>query len=68
MVADYINGANHLTFDLGQVIFGPAVTMTADGPVEYANSRMLHEKWSNQDIELKMLPESCPCSTRQKAL
>ncbi|MFA7037542.1 MAG: amidohydrolase family protein, partial [Methanosarcina sp.] len=22
-------------------------------PVEYANSRMLHEKWSNQDIELE---------------
>lgn len=53
MVSDYINGADHLTFDLGQVIFGPAVTMTADGPVEYANSRLLHEKWSNQDIELE---------------
>jgi len=53
MIADYVNGVNHLTFDLGQLIFGPAVTMTADGPVEYANSRMLKEKWSNQDVELE---------------
>ncbi len=53
MVADYINSVDHLTFDLGQLIFGPAVTMTADGPVEYANSRMLKEKWSNQDVELE---------------
>jgi formylmethanofuran dehydrogenase subunit A len=53
MIADYINGADHVTFDLGQVIFGPAVTMTADGPVEYANARTLREKWSNQDVELE---------------
>jgi formylmethanofuran dehydrogenase subunit A len=53
MIADYVNGANHVTFDLGQLIFGPAVTMTADGPVEYANARLLREKWSNQDVELE---------------
>ncbi|MBN1134931.1 MAG: formylmethanofuran dehydrogenase subunit A [Methanosarcinaceae archaeon] len=53
MVADYINGANHLTFDLGMAMFGPAMTMTADGPLEYANSRLLHAKWSNQDVELE---------------
>lgn len=52
-VSDYINSSDHLTFDLGQAIFGPAMTMTADGPVEYANSRMLHAKWSNMDVELE---------------
>ncbi len=67
MVADYLNGANHLTFDLGQVIFGPAVTMTADGPVEYANSRMLHEKWSNQDIELEDASGVVPLSYSPKS-
>ncbi len=52
-ITDYINGADHLTFDMGQVIFGPAMTMTADGPLEYSNARMLHAKWSNKDVELE---------------
>ena len=52
-LADYINTKDHLTFDMGQVIFGPAMTMTADGPLEYSNARMLHSKWSNKDVELE---------------
>jgi formylmethanofuran dehydrogenase subunit A len=67
MVSDYLNSADHLTFDLGQVIFGPAVTMTADGPVEYANSRLLHEKWSNQDIELEDASGVVPLSYSPKS-
>ncbi|MDD3042251.1 MAG: formylmethanofuran dehydrogenase subunit A [Methanosarcinaceae archaeon] len=67
MVSDYVNGADHLTFDIGQVIFGPAVTMTADGPVEYANSRMLHEKWSNQDVELEDASGVVPLSYSPKS-
>ena len=52
-VADYINKRDHLTFDMGQLMFGPAMTMTADGPTEYRNARMFDAKWSNYDQELE---------------
>jgi formylmethanofuran dehydrogenase subunit A len=66
MVADYLNTTENLTFDLGQVIFGPAMTMTADGPLEYANSRMLHEKWSNKDVELEGTSGVVPIDYKKK--
>ncbi|OPX77020.1 MAG: dihydroorotase [Methanosaeta sp. PtaB.Bin039] len=52
-IADYFNRHSHATMDLGMVLFGPATTMTADGPLEYANSRLLHAKWANCDYELE---------------
>jgi formylmethanofuran dehydrogenase subunit A len=52
-IADYFNKNVHATMDLGQILFGPATTMTADAPLEYANSRLLHAKWANCDIELE---------------
>lgn len=52
-IADYFNQNTHATMDLGQIIFGNATTMTADGPLEYGNARLLHAKWSNHDIELE---------------
>ncbi len=52
-IADYVNKHDHLTFDMGQMIFGPAMTMTADGPTEYRNARMFDAKWSNYDQELE---------------
>lgn len=68
MVADYVNSANHLTFDLGQVIFGPAMTMTADGPVEYVNAKMLPKNGATRTSNWKMLPELYPYSIHQRAL
>jgi formylmethanofuran dehydrogenase subunit A len=37
-IADYINSHNHVTIDMGQVVFAKAATttMTADGPWEFA--------------------------------
>jgi len=52
-VAEYINKNDHITFDMGQLMFGPAMTMTADGPTEYRNARMFDAKWSNYDQELE---------------
>jgi formylmethanofuran dehydrogenase subunit A len=52
-IADYFNKNSHATMDMGQVIFGNATTMTADAPLEYANARIAHAKWSNYDIELE---------------
>ena len=52
-IALYFNKNTHATMDMGQLIFGSATTMTADAPLEYNNARLLHQKWSNHDIELE---------------
>jgi formylmethanofuran dehydrogenase subunit A len=50
-VAKYINGHEHMTFDMGQVIFSDTTTMTADGPFEYTLYQLSGHKWVNADIE-----------------
>ncbi|MCK4928965.1 MAG: amidohydrolase family protein, partial [Methanosarcinales archaeon] len=52
-IADYLNQNDFLTIDMGQLVFGSATTMTADGPVQYANARLLKARWSNGDVELE---------------
>jgi len=52
-VANYINNCDNVTIDMGQLVFGSATTMTADGPVQYANAKLLHAKWGNGDVELE---------------
>jgi len=52
-VMDYVNGHPELSVDVGQVMFGPATTITADGPVEYLLHRSSGRKWTNIDIELE---------------
>jgi len=53
VIANYLNNNDHLTIDMGQMIFGSATTMTADGPVQYANARTFKARWSNGDVELE---------------
>ncbi len=50
-VANFLNSNENVTIDMGQLIWGSATTMTADGPVQYANAKLLHAKWSNGDVE-----------------
>lgn len=50
---EYLNAQRHLTADVGQVMFGPATTLTADGPVEYLLHKSSGGAWSNVDIELE---------------
>jgi len=52
-VADYLNKNAHVSFDLGQIIFGDTTTMTADGPMEYRLYKLTHNKWLNGDVELE---------------
>jgi formylmethanofuran dehydrogenase subunit A len=52
-IAEYYNKNNHCTMDIGQILFGAAMTMTADAPLEYGNARLIHAKWANHDIELE---------------
>src|SRR5512136_2722890 len=50
-ISKYINGHNHMTFDMGQVIFTDTTTMTADGPFEYTLYELSGHKWVNSDVE-----------------
>lgn len=50
-ISSYINAHNHMTFDMGQVIFTDTTTMTADGPFEYTLYQLSGHKWVNSDVE-----------------
>ncbi|MDM8555498.1 formylmethanofuran dehydrogenase subunit A [Desulfococcaceae bacterium HSG7] len=50
-VAQVINANPNISIDVGQVIFGPATTMTSDGPSQFSLSRRLGGKWMNDDLE-----------------
>ena len=50
---EYVNDHRELSVDVGQVMFGPATTITADGPVEYLLHKSTGRKWVNIDIELE---------------
>jgi formylmethanofuran dehydrogenase subunit A len=50
-IANYINAHNHMTFDMGQVIFSDTTTMTADGPFEFTLYQLSGHKWVNADVE-----------------
>jgi formylmethanofuran dehydrogenase subunit A len=50
---EYVNSHNEVSIDVGQVMFGPATTVTADGPVEYLLHKSSGRKWVNIDIELE---------------
>lgn len=50
-VARAVNENPNLTADVGQIIFGPATTMTSDGPLEHYLGQLTGNKWMNDDVE-----------------
>src|SRR6185503_11944221 len=50
-IAAALNLRPHLTADVGQVVFGPAVTLSADGPAQERLHRAGHRKWLHVDVE-----------------
>jgi formylmethanofuran dehydrogenase subunit A len=50
-LAEYVNEHPNITLDVGQVVFGRAMGMTADSPVGYFLSRLYRTKWYSNDIE-----------------
>jgi formylmethanofuran dehydrogenase subunit A len=50
-VARAVNANPNVTADVGQVVFGPATTMTSDGPLEYYLRQLTGNKWLNDDVE-----------------
>lgn len=50
-VAQVISEHPNVTVDVGQIVFGPATTMTSDGPVQFRLHQRIGGKWTNKDIE-----------------
>jgi formylmethanofuran dehydrogenase subunit A len=50
---DYLAEHPELTADVGQVMFGPAVTVTADAPVSAMLRDLGADKWINHDTEVE---------------
>ena len=66
-VIEYVNAHPGLTVDVGQVMFGAATTLTADGPVEYLLHKSSGGKWTNVDIELETGCGIVPYHYRERA-
>lgn len=52
-IAEYLNAHPEFTCDVGQIVFGPATTMTADSPMQFRLHQLSGNKWSNSDIEME---------------
>ncbi len=50
-IAKYVNSHNHVTVDMGQVVFTDTTTMTADGPFQFILYQISGNKWVNSDVE-----------------
>jgi formylmethanofuran dehydrogenase subunit A len=52
-IADYVNKHDHVTVDMGQVVFMDTTTMTADGGFQYMLYQLSGRKWANFDVEVE---------------
>jgi len=50
-VAEAFNACSNLTTDAGAILFGDAVTITADGPWQHLLYQLTGRKWGNLDVE-----------------
>jgi formylmethanofuran dehydrogenase subunit A len=65
-ISEYVNTHPEISGDVGQVMFGPATTVTADGPFEYLLHRSGGRRWVNVDIELETGCGIVPYEYREK--
>jgi len=52
--AEYFEKNKHFTTDLGQITFGPATTMTGDGPFEHYLHQLSGGKWTNITVDVEL--------------
>jgi formylmethanofuran dehydrogenase subunit A len=64
---EYINAHPEISGDVGQVMFGPVMTITADGAVEYLLYKSSGRKWVNVDVELETGCGIVPYTYKEKA-
>jgi len=67
-IAKYVNNHNHVTIDLGQVVFGEATTMTGDGPFQFILQNLTGNKWKNADVEAEGSAGIVPYKFKRKNL
>ena len=66
-LADYVNQHSNLTIDVGQVMFGPTISMTGDGPLGYYLHRVMGGKWFSGDIEQEAGCGIVPITYKEKS-
>ncbi|MGH7702573.1 MAG: formylmethanofuran dehydrogenase subunit A [Gemmatimonadales bacterium] len=66
-IIEYVNDHTEVSVDVGQVMFGPATTVTADGPVEHLLHTSTGRKWVNLDVELETGCGIVPYTYKEKA-
>ncbi len=66
-IVEYVNAHPDVSADVGQVMFGPAMTITADAPVEYLLHQSSGRRWTNIDIELETGCGIVPLAYKDKA-
>ena len=52
-LANFINEHPELSVDVGQVMFGPTMSMTGDGPLGYYLQQIGADKWYSADAEIE---------------
>ena len=65
-LAEYLGAHPELSADVGQVMFGPATTMTADAPVSAVLRDITHGRWVNADTEVETGCGIVPFTYREK--
>jgi len=65
-IAKYVNTHQHVTIDLGQVVFTETTTMTADGPFQFILYELSGNKWVNGDVETETSAGIVPFQYRRK--
>ena len=66
-VIDFVNSDRTVSVDVGQVMFGPATTLSADAPAEYLLQASSGRKWVNIDVELETGCGIVPYRYRERA-
>jgi formylmethanofuran dehydrogenase subunit A len=52
-LAQFVNANPELSVDVGQVMFGPTMSMTGDGPLGYYLQQIGADKWYSADAEIE---------------
>ena len=66
-LAEYVNGHENITVDVGQVLFGETTSMTGDGPLGYYLHKVTGRKWFSGDTEMEAGCGIVPITYRDKS-
>ena len=68
-IADYVNSHDHVSVDIGQIMFGGATTMTADAPFEFALFHMTPiKKWAGSEVEVESASGIVPFKYKKRSV